>query len=248
MSKKMPATKKEQEKKKEVPKEPPKKLLFDASHQNILDITAPDYKPLRDFLKENNYEVYKLSQSPITADLIGEYTIFIIGAPSNSRFTDEEITELMKYLREGGALCIIHQNGGDQYNNTNLNDITVHLGYSFNPDYLAHEQDFEGDDYYKTISKGISLDSLTMGIRAIYTGNSCTIKILDASGAKSLVFSHEPWPESRHMAVYGFYSLGRHLGIGGLDIFKNIKRYDNSFFTQSTLYWLSTLRTEKEFL
>ncbi|MHA1150052.1 MAG: hypothetical protein ACTSR8_17595 [Promethearchaeota archaeon] len=228
-------------------KEEPKRLLFDSSHGEVLDITADEYKHLREFLKENNYEVYKLSQSPITADLIEEYTIFVIGAPTNNRFSEEEITEIMRYLRDGGALCLIHQAGGDNYNNTNLNDLAKHLGYEFRADYLAHEQDFEGDDYYKTISKGVSLDPLTMGIRALYTGNTCTIKINDPSGAKSLIFSHEPWPESRHLAVYGFYSLGRHCGYG-IDIIRNIKRYDNSFFLQSTLYWLGTLRTEKDFL
>ncbi|MHA1281530.1 MAG: hypothetical protein ACTSVV_10870 [Promethearchaeota archaeon] len=228
-------------------KEEPKRLLFDSSHGEVLDITSDEYKPLRDFLKQNNYEVYKLSQSPITADLIEEYTIFIIGAPVKSRFSEEEITELMKYLREGGALFLIHQAGGDNYNNTNLNDIAKHLGYEFNSDYLAHEIDYEGDDYYQTISKGIALDPLTMGVRAVYTGNTCTIKINDPSGAKSLIFSHEPWPESRHLAVYGYYSLGRHLGMC-LDIIKNIKRYDNSFFIQSGLYWLGTLRTEKDFM
>ncbi|MHA1292091.1 MAG: DUF7408 domain-containing protein, partial [Promethearchaeota archaeon] len=195
-----------QPKKKEVEeKEEPRRLLFDSSHGEVLDITADENKFLRDFLKENNYEVYKLSQSPITSDLIEEYTIFIIGAPKNNRFTDEEITELMKYLRDGGALCLIHQSGGDQYNNTNLNDIAKHLGYEFNADYLAHEIDYDGDDYYKTISKGVSLDPLTMGVRSVYTGNTATIKINDPSGAKSLIFSNEPWPESRHLAVYGFY-------------------------------------------
>jgi len=228
--------------------EPIKRLLFDASHNEVLDITSDEYKPLREFLKENKYEVYKLSQSPITADLIEDYTIFIIGCPVNSKFSDEEITELMAYLREGGALVLIHQSGGDQYNNTNLSDISKHLGYQFTAEYLAHENDFEGDDYYKTISKGVSLDPLTMGIRSIYSGLSGTIKINDPSGAKSLVFSHEPWPESRHIAVYGFYSLGRHLGIASLDMVKQTKRHDNAFFLQSTLYWLSTLRTEKDFL
>ena len=225
-----------------------KRLLFDSSHNEVLDITADEYKPLRDFLKENNYEVYKLSQSPITSDLIEDYTIFIIGAPTNSRFSEEEILEIMKYLREGGALILIHQSGGDQYNNTNLNDIAKHLGYVFNPDYLAHETDYDGDDYYKTICKGISLDSLTMGIRSVYTGNTATMKIEDPSGAKALIFSHEPWPESRNLAVYGFYSLGRHLGISSLELVLNTKRNDNSFFLQSVLYWLSTLRTEKDFL
>ena len=235
-------------KKKPEADEPVKRLLFDASHNEVLDITSDEYKPLREFLKKNNYEVYKLSQSPITADLIEDYTIFILGAPTNSRFTDDEIKELMSYLREGGALILINQAGGDQYNNTNLSDISKHLGYVFNADYLAHETDFDGDDYYKTISKGISLDSLTMGIRSVYTGGTCTLKINDASGAKSLIFSHEPWPESRHLAVYGFYSLGRHLGVGGIDIIRHIKRNDNAFFLQSTLYWLGTLRTEKDFL
>lgn len=240
MSKKKPEPVKE--------KEEPKRLLFDSSHNEVLDITSDEFKPLREFLKENNYEVYKLSQSPITADLIEDYTLFIIGAPVNSRFTDEEITEVMKYLREGGALAMIHQSGGDQYNNTNLNDLAKHMGYEFNADYLAHETDFDGDDYYKTITKGVSLDSLTMGIRSVYSGHTSTIKVADASGAKALVFSHEPWPESRNIAVYGYYSLGRHVGIGGLDIFRNVKRNDNSFFLQSIIYWLGTLRTERDFI
>ena len=120
MSKRGPAAKNEPE------EEPPKRLLFDASHNEVLDITADEYKPLREFLKQNNYEVYKLSQSPITADLIEDYTIFIIGGPTNSRFTEDEVTELMAYLREGGALAIIHQAGGDQYNNTNLTNKKVY--------------------------------------------------------------------------------------------------------------------------
>ena len=237
---KKPEVKKEEEEK-------PKRILFDVAHGETIAIDSDEFKDFRTFLAENNYEVYKLSQKPLNSDLIEPYTMLMIGAPKNATFTEEEIVELMKYLREGGAILIIHSAGGDQYNNTNLNAVASHLGYFFNADYMAHETAFEGDDFYATFSKGIALDSLTSGVRSIYTGNTCTMKINDASGAKKLVFSHEPWPESRICAVYGYYSLGRHLGLTSPDILKYIKRHDNMFFVQSILYWIGELRRESEF-
>ena len=46
MSQRGPAKKKPEE------EEPVKRLLFDASHNEVLDITSDEYKPLREFLKQ----------------------------------------------------------------------------------------------------------------------------------------------------------------------------------------------------
>ena len=224
--------------------EEPTRILFDVGHGEQLDITAPEYEHFKEFLKENNYEVWQLNQTPVNAEMLKEYSIFFIGAPKNTKFEEEEITEILSYLREGGACVIVNAAGGDQHNNTNLNTMASQLGHQFNGDYLAHEQDYENDDFYQVICKGISMDPLTMGVRSVFVGNSCTISIEDPSAAKSLVFSHEPWPESRHIVVNGFYSLGRYFSCGTLDLFKNIKRHDNAFLLQSLLYWVSELRSE----
>jgi hypothetical protein len=224
-----------------------KRILFDVGHGEKLDITSDEFKDFKEFLKKNNYEIWQLNQTPVNLEMLEDYSIFFIGSPKNTRFDEDEVTEILKFLRDGGALIIVNSAGGDQHNNTNLNSISNHLGHQFNGDFLAHESDFENDDFYQVVCRGISMDPLTMGVRSVYVGSACTINITDPSGAKSLVFSHEPWPESRHVAVNGYYSLGRYVATS-VELFKYVKRHDNSFLLQSLLYWLCELRGENEFI
>ncbi len=224
-----------------------RRMLFDTAHAETMNIADEDYKDFRDFLTENKWEIYSLSMKPVTAELLKDYTCFFIGSPKNDRFSEEEIVEIVRYLRDGGACCIISASGGDQYNNSNLNDIADHLGFQFNGDFLAHEEDFEGDDFYDTVVKGVGMSPLTMGVRSLYTGPTCTIKITDKSGAKSLAYSHEPYPESRHVAVHGYYELGRFFAAAA-PMFRYIKRHDNKFFLQGIFHWISQLRLDSEML
>jgi hypothetical protein len=173
--------------------------------------------------------------------MLKDYTIVVFGSPRNMKLEEEEVVEILRYLREGGAIVLANSAGGDQNNNTNLNSIATHLGFQFNGDYMAHETDFENDDFYDTVCRGVSMDPLTMGVRSVHTGYACTLKIIDPSGCKSLVFSHEPWPESRVIAANGYYALGRYFATS-LPVFKYLKHHDNSFLLQSILYWLSELR------
>jgi hypothetical protein len=218
-----------------------KRILFDIGHGETLDITSEEFRDLKEFLKENSYEIWQLNQSPITMDMLKDYTMVIFGGPRNVKFEEEEVVEILRYLREGGAIVLANGSGGDQNNNTNLNAFATHLGFQFNGDYMAHETDYENDDFYDTVCRGVSMDPLTMGVRSIHTGYCCTLKIIDPSGAKSLEFSHEPWPESRHVAVNGYFALGRYFATS-LPVFKYVRHHDNAFLLQSVLYWLSELR------
>jgi len=60
----------------------------------------------------------------------------IFGAPKNVKFDENEIVEILHYLRDGGAIILISGSGGDEYNSTNMNGIANHLGYKFNPDFF----------------------------------------------------------------------------------------------------------------
>lgn len=227
-------------------KEEAKRLLFDIAHSESMELDSNDFTDFKEFLTKNNYEIYKLSMKPITYELIKDFTVLFIGAPKNDKFDESEVVEIMKFLREGGALVIISESGGDQYNNTNLNLISEQLGFEFNGDFLAHEEDYEGDDFYDVIVRGVGMNPITMGVRSLSVGPTCTLKITDESGAKSLAYSHEPYPETRNIAVHGYYALGRYFACG-LHLLKRVKRHDNEFFLQSVFYWLSQLRTESEF-
>ncbi|MHA1339660.1 MAG: hypothetical protein ACTSRZ_06015 [Promethearchaeota archaeon] len=222
-------------------KEKTKRILFDVAHGETIQITAEEYADFKEFLIENKYEIWQLSQRPLTYELIEEYDILFIGAPKQNKFDEEEIVEIFKYLREGGALVLVSNAGGDQYNGTNLNSIADRLGFQFNGDFLAHEEDYEADDFYQTVCKGVGMSPISMGVRSVFTGACCTIKIVDPSGAKSLVFSHEPFPEVRHVAVHGYYELGRYFATSA-PLFEFIKRHDNKFLLQSVFYWLSESR------
>ncbi len=219
-----------------------KRILFDVGHNEMLDITEPEFEDFKDFLKRIGHEIWQLNQTPINEDMLIDYDILFVGAPKSAKFEEEEILEILKYLRNGGAMVLVQNAGGDQHNGTNLNTIASHLGFQFNADYLYHETDYEADDGYQTVSKGIAMDPLTMGVTSIFSGACCTLEIEDTSGAKPLVFSHEPWPEGRrHIAVYGFFELGRFLATS-LPLFQHIKRRDNEMLIQSMLYWLGEIR------
>lgn len=224
-----------------------KRILFEVAHGETMDITSDEYSDFKDFLNENKYEIWQLSQRPLTYELIQEYTMIFIGAPKSKKFDEEEIVELFRYLREGGAVVLISNAGGDQYNATNLNSIAERLGFQFNGDFLAHESDYESDDFYQTVCRGVGMTPITMGVRSLFTGSCCTIKIIDPSGSKSLAFSHEPFPETRHVAVNGYYELGRFFACSA-PLFQYVKRHDNNFFIQSVFYWLSELRDKNSIL
>ena len=228
-------------------KDEPKKILIDSAHNETIDITPEDFKDFKEFLIESKHEIYQLSQKPLTYELIQDFNILFIGAPKQGKFDEDEIVELLKYLREGGAVVLVSNAGGDQYNATNLNSIADRLGFQFNGDFLAHEEDFEADDFYQTVCRGVGMTPITMGVRSLFTGACCTIKVVDPSAAKSLAFSHEPFPEMRHVAVNGYYELGRFFAASA-PLFQYIKRHDNKFFLQSVFYWLTELRTSSEYL
>ena len=220
----------------------PKRILFDVGHGEALDITAPEFKDFKDFLKEKvNAEIWQLSQTPIVADSLQDYDIFFLGAPKNMKFDEDEIVEILHYLRDGGAMVLVSGAGGDQNNNTNVNPIATHLGHEFNNDYLAHEQDYENDDFYNIYVKGIAMEPVCMGTRSVMMGYCSSINVKDQSAAKRLIFSHEPWPEPRNLLVNGYYHLGRYISTS-MDIFKYVKRHDNSFLLQSLFYWLGEIR------
>lgn len=226
-----------------VEKQEVKRIIFDIAHGETMDITAPEFQDFKEFLKSNNYEVWQLNQSPLNEEMVKDYTILFIGAPKSAKFDEEEVVAIMKYLKDGGAIVLVENAGGDQHNGTNLNTIASHLGFQFNADYLYHEIDFENDDGYQTISKGVALDPLTMGINSVFSGACCTIQIKDESAAKSLIFSHEPWELGRrNIAVYGYYGLGRFFATS-VPLFQYIKSHDNAFLIQSILYWLGELRS-----
>ncbi|MHA1820859.1 MAG: hypothetical protein ACTSVC_10335, partial [Promethearchaeota archaeon] len=107
-------------------------LGFDYSHNNKLIIESPSYNDFINYLFSSSFRLGQIKQG-LTLEKLKMYDLFIIGNPYNSMLELEEIKDLVQYVKEGGGLFIVSDDGGDYTNETNLSELTRNFGFEFEP-------------------------------------------------------------------------------------------------------------------
>ncbi len=92
---------------------PGKKILVDLTHNE-------EVESLPDFIFPEDYEFEELEEGPITAEVLGDYDLLVLGNPQMGEdkkeffFTKEEVLDLKKFVAHGASLLVTSGAGGDR--------------------------------------------------------------------------------------------------------------------------------------
>lgn len=154
-----------------------KKFGFDGSHENRLKIEDTAFSDFINYLFNSDFKIGKI-EAGLTYEKLSNYDIFLIGVPRKP-ITPEEIEDLIKYVKDGGSLLLINDQGGDKENNNNLSELSKNFGISFNSDRL-----FDSEKYSKEKSRPLISNFknhfITQEITEIIHSNGCTLKVDEA--------------------------------------------------------------------
>jgi len=95
------------------------------------------YLEVEKYLIRRNFEPKAIGNKPIYK-INEKFDIIIITAPS-SHFDLSEIETLKTFFQSGGRILLLHNDGGDEKQNTNLNEFLSKFGIKFNNDLIWSE-------------------------------------------------------------------------------------------------------------
>jgi len=75
----------------------------------------------------------EINKSDLTLKKLKECHLLLLGGP-RMPFNAQEITDIRKYIEDGGRCMIMMAEGGEQKNNTNINAMLEQVGISLNND------------------------------------------------------------------------------------------------------------------
>ncbi|MFW9895595.1 MAG: hypothetical protein ACFFD7_07315 [Candidatus Thorarchaeota archaeon] len=244
---------------------------FDYTHNNQLIIENNAFNDFIQYLFDSNFQLGKI-EAGITLEKLNNYDILIIGVPSSGPDLDQdEIKELVSYVKDGGSLLIINDGGGDYENKNNLSELSKNFGIEFNPDKLFDNQYFFTDNSHPVV-KDFSSHFITRDITQFIHSNGCTLKI-DKSienenmDVNAIAYSSEVtswhscldgygWHDKsdQHLPIIGVahYYLGKVVAIGNMSLFSSlnesygIRAADNFKLVGNIISWLLNKANSEE--
>lgn len=215
---------------------------FDHSHNNKLTIENNAFTDFIQYLFDSDFKLGKV-EAGITYEKLNKYDLFIIGVPNLTPIDSYEISDLVKYVKDGGSVLVINDGGGDYENKNNLTEFTKNFGIRFNSDILFDNKNFSKDNSHPII-KDFKSHFITRDVSQIIHSNGCTLTIDksiedDKIDVNSIGFSSENtswhrfftgdgWQDEseQHLPIIGVihYYLGKVIMIGNLSIFSSLNK------------------------
>ncbi|MBA7568920.1 hypothetical protein ES708_10657 [subsurface metagenome] len=155
-----------------------KSIVFDYSHNNTLTLESPSYSDFTEYLFGSSFALGKIQAGFTSVDKLKKYKMCVIGGPRETIFQPNEIEVIVDYIKNGGSLLVINDEGGDYGANTNLNDITRHFGFEFNSDIMFDTMNFLSQQNRVVINE-IEPHLITRNIDSIVQSSACSIKLLN---------------------------------------------------------------------
>ncbi|MBN2155982.1 MAG: hypothetical protein JW776_08065 [Candidatus Lokiarchaeota archaeon] len=236
-----------------------KSICFDYSHNNRLTIENTAYADFIHFLFTSSYKVGKITTG-ITSEKLEPYDVLVLGSPLESTLTPYEIEIILEFVKQGGGLLVINDDGGDEGNKTNLNDLTSIFGFKFNPDVLSDSMNYIRQQNRPLISK-LEKHYVTQEVEEFVHASGCTltveeilsedpnvdIHILARSGLNAftkLLNGDESDSPNVPVLVGVNYYKGKVVGIGNLSFLSSLSSsygfnaYDNNVLASNIFNWL----------
>ena len=237
-----------------------KSICFDYSHNNRLEIENTAYAEFIHFLFTSSYKVGKITTG-ITTDKLKPYDVLVLGSPFESFFTPNEIEIIVKFVKEGGGLLVMHDDGGDESNETNLNELTSTFGFTFNADTLSDSMSyvrqqnrplitrFEKHYVTREVEEFVHASGCTISVEELLSADpDIEVHILARSGLNAFttaVNDEESDSPNTPVLVASNYFKGKVVGIGNLSILSSLSStygftaYDNNILTSNVFNWLA---------
>lgn len=239
-------------------------ILVDRAHGNMIQPDDPEFHALFSFIQSKNYDLDYIEDSKISFENLHEHHMLFIGVPQSTYFLQDEVNNILNFVRKGGGLFLIQRYGGDLLQKTDLNELSTHF-----------EIRFENTLVKDTIQLNISsipyinptiAHPLLKNVNKILFPGSCSLKI-DQNVNGLLYSSEKSWIElfNPHsfqwirqegtgpypIFAYRSYGQGRVIALGSADLFSNHNTYgldalDHKKFLQNCLNWLTQPVSESE--
>ena len=105
----------------------------------------------------------------IKKEILANYEILIIARPFNSKFSKKnEIPVITEFVQNGGGLFLLHDEPGDYGNKTNLNDISIKFGITFDEGLIGGCKDFKSGWLTRPIIHEFADHPITKGVKNIW--------------------------------------------------------------------------------
>ena len=163
-------------------------IAFDVGHKPRGRIDD-NLTELRDQLNSNDFVCYNFLEIPITEESLIPYDILALVCPDFSRITANEITQIVKWVKNsGGGLLLLSHAGGDRGRGSNLSEISEQFGIIFENDQVLDERVNLGMENIPLISTFNIPHPITSEIDTLCYRSGCSLSIV-GSGAFSIADS-----------------------------------------------------------
>ncbi|MFX0029078.1 MAG: hypothetical protein ACFE8B_07705 [Candidatus Hermodarchaeota archaeon] len=218
-------------------------IAFDVAHKPRGRIDE-NLTELRDHLNSNDFVSYNFLEVPITEESLMPYDILVFVCPDFSRVNANEITQIVKWVKNsGGGLLLLSHAGGDRGRGSNLSEISEQFGIIFENDQVLDERVNLGMENIPLISTFNIPHPITSGIDTLCYRSGCSLTIV-GSGAFSIADSNETSePFSCPLICVSELENGRVCCIGSYEMFRDqigggFQCYDHPDLALNIFKWL----------
>lgn len=234
-------------------------ILFDLSHNEMLNIEEEEFSEFYNLLLRLNIKINVNKEKELLKELLVDKDILIIGNPIDDYFSQDEIRNVINFVRKGGNILLLSEYGADYLQKTNINDISgPHFGIYFENNLIKGLNNNNQNSTSLLNIQNFGNKKIRNGLREMIIGGTCSISL--EKGAKPLLWTSECniWSEwynnslevmtkaeddSQIIGAYSKYGKGKIIALGDIDIFTNdlnigISQLDNQIFITNILNWL----------
>ncbi len=234
-------------------------ILFDLSHNEMLNLSENEFSEFSNLLENLSFKIILNEKSEINKDLLEKINILVIGNPINEFFSNNEIENIINYVRTGGSILLISEYGADFLQKSNLNDISGNFFNILFEDNIIKKKNQSNENCSSIISiNTFPNHEITNQLREIIIGGSCSL-LLKKGATPLLELDTSAWVEKYDDSTKEWYKeekksqfllsacskfgRGKVVALGDIDILTNdvnigIKQMDNKKFLTNIINWL----------
>ena len=218
-------------------------IAFDVAHKPRGRIDE-NLTELRDHVNSNDFVCYNFLEIPITEESLMPYDILVFVCPDFSRINANEITQIVKWVKNsGGGLLLLSHAGGDRGRGSNLSEISEQFGIIFENDQVLDERVNLGMENIPLINVFNIPHPITSEIDTLCYRSGCSLSIV-GSGAFSIADSNETSePFSCPLLCVSELGKGRVCCMGSYEMFRDkigggFQCYDHPNLALNIFKWL----------
>jgi len=199
-------------------KAPKIKICFDTTQSERVKLEE-NYTKCKELIEKMGFSVVSNLEFPLTFGQLSRFDIVFFACPDRSKIREFEIQEVVRYVKNGGAIVVMASSGGDKGRMTNFNDLCTKFGIEFNNDQVFDDQHNYGIRNL-AISTAFEDHPITKGLELVIIPSSCSLTVKEKAKGVILTDSDAEPPKTPVIAV-SEYGFGRVIVLGSYDTFRD---------------------------